>query len=183
MTMLGVMAGGLSVARFGIVRSLVAGALLGPVTGLVFAWLATRGNDVTALVVVTAIESVLAGFAGTCLVAYMSSLTSAGFTATQYAFLSSVSALPGRLLASQSGRIVEGAAAAAGAGGILSRFEPLFIGLPPGSFASGVSPAALRTGYVVFFLYSALLGLFVVVLAFAVVRRQTREQQLAQRAP
>ena len=40
----------------------------------------------------------------------MSSLTSVGFTATQYALFSSLYAIPGRLIASQSGRIVEGAA-------------------------------------------------------------------------
>ena len=179
MTMLGVLAGGLAVARFGILRALAAGAVLGPLSSLVFAWLATQGNDLGALVVVTAIENVSAGFAGTCLIAYMSSLTSGQFTATQYAFFSSLYALPGRLLASQSGRIVESAAGAAEAGGVLSRFERLFVDLPPGSFVSGVRPAALGTGYVVFFLYSALLGMLGIALAFAVLRRHT-QQELAQ---
>ncbi len=60
---------------------------------------------------------------------------------------------------------------------LLSRLNGLFAGLPPESFAaalerSGVSPAALGTGYVVFFAYSAFAGIFAVVLALAVLRRQ-----------
>jgi PAT family beta-lactamase induction signal transducer AmpG len=47
------------------------------------------------------------GFAGTVLVAYMSSLTSHGFSATQYALLSSLANLPGKLLALATGSIVE----------------------------------------------------------------------------
>lgn len=177
MTMVGVLAGGFAVARYGFLRALVVGAFAGPLSNLIFAWLATRGNDLLALFVAIGVENVTSGFAGTCLIAYMSSLTSTGFTATQYALLSSLYAIPGRIIASQSGRIVEGAASAADAGGVLSRLNGLFAGLPPKSFAaalerSGVSPAALGTGYVVFFAYSALIGIFAIVLALAVLRRQ-----------
>ena len=42
----------------------------------------------------------------------------------------------------------------------------------PRSQRSGVTPAALGTGYVVFFAYSALLGVFAVLLSLAVERRQ-----------
>jgi PAT family beta-lactamase induction signal transducer AmpG len=37
---------------------------------------------------------------------------------------------------------------------------------------SGVTPAALGSGYVVFFAYSALIGVFALALAFMVERRQ-----------
>ena len=176
MTLLGVFAGGYAVARYGILRALTVGAFAGPLSNLVFTWLATRGNDLFALFVAIGIENVTSGFAGTCLIAYMSGLTSAGFTATQYALLSSLYAIPGRILASQSGRIVESAARAAEAGGGLARLNALFAGLPPESFAgalerSGVSPAALGSGYVLFFTYSALIGLLPVVLALMVLRR------------
>ena len=179
MTMVGVLAGGFAVARYGFLRALVIGAFAGPLSNLIFAWLATRGNDLFALVVAIGVENVTSGFAGTCLIAYMSSLTSAGFTATQYALLSSLYAIPGRIIASQSGRIVEGAASAADAGGVLSRLNDLFTGLPPESFSaalerSGVSPAALGTGYIVFFAYSAFIGIFAIVLALALLRRQER---------
>ena len=176
MTMLGVFAGGFAVARYGLVPALVVGAFAGPLSNLVFAWLATRGNDLFALFVAIGIDNLAGGFAGTCLIAYMSSLTSAGFTATQYALLSSLYAIPGKIIQSQSGRIVEGAASAAHTGGVLAGLNGLFAGLPPASFAaatehSGVSPAALGTGYVVFFAYSALIGIFAIVLSLVVLRQ------------
>jgi PAT family beta-lactamase induction signal transducer AmpG len=109
----------------------------------------------------------------------MSSLTSAGFTATQYALFSSLYALPGKLIASQSGRIVESSAATADAGGVFVGLKALFTGLPPQAYAgamekSSVTPAALGAGYVVFFLYSAAIGVAAVILAFIVAHRQGR---------
>jgi PAT family beta-lactamase induction signal transducer AmpG len=174
-TMLGVFAGGYAIVRFGLLPSLLVGALAGPLSNLVFIWLATEGRQLYALFTAIGVENVLSGFAGTCLIAYMSSLTTAGFTATQYALFSSLYALPGRLVASQSGRIVEGAAHSAESGGMWSTLRGMFTGLPPESFAasferSGVSPASLGAGYVVFFLYSSLIGVFAIVLAVIVVR-------------
>jgi PAT family beta-lactamase induction signal transducer AmpG len=181
MTMFGVFAGGLAVARYGLVRAMVIGAFAGPLSNLLFIWLAMQSHDLFALFAAIGLDNAAGGFAGTCLIAYMSSLTSAGFTATQYALFSSLYALPGRLLASQSGRIVEGAARAADAGGVLSGLKGAFAGLPPENFAaaverSGVTPAALGAGYAVFFAYSALIGVFAIGLAFAVLRLQEREQ-------
>jgi PAT family beta-lactamase induction signal transducer AmpG len=173
--MAGVFAGGYAIARFGLPRALLAGALGGPLSNLVFVWLATQGHALSALFVSIGLENLLSGFAGTCLIAYMSSLTTTGFTATQYALFSSLYALPGKLVASQSGRIVEAAARSAESGGAFSLLNPLFAGLPPESFAdafekSGVSPAALASGYAVFFIYSCLVGVAAMVLAFAVTR-------------
>jgi PAT family beta-lactamase induction signal transducer AmpG len=173
MAMLGVFGGGYAIARWGLYRPLVAGAFAGALTNLTFAWLATRGPDMSALFVAIGLDNFASGFAGTCLIAYMSSLTGAGFTATQYALLSSLYSLPGKLLASQSGRIVEGAARAAEPGGPLAAWTGLFVCLPPHSFAegaakSGVAPAALGVGYATFFLYSALIGLAAVALALVV---------------
>jgi PAT family beta-lactamase induction signal transducer AmpG len=146
----------------------------------VFVWLATKGHSLYALFVAIGIENITNGFAGTCLIAYMSGLTSAAFTATQYALLSSLYAIPGRVIASQSGRIVEGAAGSAEAGGLLAPISGLFTSLPPESFAgamarSGVSPVALGTGYVTFFGYSALIGILPIVLALVLLRRQRRQ--------
>ena len=182
MTMFGVFAGGVAVARYGLLRAMVIGAFAGPVSNLLFVWLATQGHNLFALFTAIGLDNVAGGFAGTCLIAYMSSLMSAGFTAPQYALFSSLYAIPGRLLASQSGRIVEGTARAADAGGILAGVKGFFADLPPGNFAaaverSGVTPAALGTGYAVFFAYSALIGVFAVVLAFAVLRRQESEER------
>jgi PAT family beta-lactamase induction signal transducer AmpG len=181
MTMLGVFAGGLAVARYGLLRAMVVGALAGPVSNLLFIWLAFQQHNLVALFLAIGLDNVAGGFAGTCLIAYMSSLTSVGFTATQYALFSSLYAIPGRLIASQSGRIVEGAARMAEQGGPFSGLKDLVAGQAPQNFAnalerSGVSPAALGSGYVVFFAYSAAIGVFALVLSVAVQRRREQEQ-------
>ncbi|GAA0641986.1 AmpG family muropeptide MFS transporter [Brevundimonas lenta] len=181
MTTLGVFIGGWSVARLGLIRTMVIGAFMSPVSNLVFAWLATQGPSINALVIAIGVDNVATGYAGTALIAYMSSLTSLGFTATQYALFSSLYALPGKLIASQSGRIVEGSARAAEGGGLFAPLKGLFVNLPAGSLAegaatSGVTPAALGAGYVVFFLYSTVIGIFAVVLAFIVAHKQTELQ-------
>jgi PAT family beta-lactamase induction signal transducer AmpG len=177
MTVIGVGLGGYAVASLGLMRALVIGAFAGPLSNLVFAWLAIQGPELWALFVAIGVDNIAGGISGTCLIAYMSSLTSAGFTATQYALFSSLYALPGKLIASQSGRIVEGSATAADLGGPLAGLKALFVRLPPEAYAgamekSQVTPAALGVGYLLFFFYSALLGMAAVVLVFMVARRQ-----------
>ncbi|MBN8551434.1 MAG: MFS transporter [Caulobacterales bacterium] len=173
----GVIVGGWSVARFGLIRTMVVGAFMSPVSNLVFAWLATQGHELPSLFIAIGIDNVATGFAGTALIAYMSSLTSIGFTATQYALFSSLYALPGKIIASQSGRIVEASARAADEGGLPAVFKGLFSNMSPDSLAtgaatSGVTPAGLGAGYVSFFLYSTVIGIFAILLAFYVARRQ-----------
>ena len=170
-SMAGVGLGGWMVAKLGMMRALVIGAFAGPLSNLVFAWLAVQGHDLGALFVAIGVDNVAGGISGTCLIAYMSSLTATGFTATQYALFTSLYALPGKLIASQSGRIVEGTARAADAGGVLGPLKGLFNQMTPGSLAAGaekamVTPQALGTGYLVFFFYSALLGVAAIVLTF-----------------
>jgi len=177
MTMFGVFAGGVIVARYGLMRAMVIGALAGPLSNLLFIWLALHEHNLWVLFAAIGLDNVAGGIAGTCLIAYMSSLTTAGFTATQYALFSSLYAIPGRLIASQSGRIVEAAARGADAGGVFAGVKDFVASQAPQNFAaalqrSGVTPPALGTGYVVFFTYSAVLGIFAVLLSLAVERRQ-----------
>jgi PAT family beta-lactamase induction signal transducer AmpG len=176
MSMVGVFVGGVLVARYGLMRAMMIGAFAGPLSNLLFVWLALQEHDLIALFAAIGLDNVAGGIAGTCLIAYMSSLTSVGFTATQYALFSSLYAIPGRLIASQSGRIVEAAARSADAGGVLSGLKALVASQAPQSFAaaverSGVTPAALGSGYIVFFTYTALLGVASVILSIAVWRR------------
>jgi PAT family beta-lactamase induction signal transducer AmpG len=177
MSMIGVFAGGFSVARLGVMRSMVIGAFALPIANTIYGWLATQGPDFNALLTAIGIDNVVSGYAGTCLIAYMSSLTSAGFTATQYALFSSLYSLPGKLIASQSGRIVEGVAKGSDQGGPWRLLQGLFSHMRPDAFAnamtkSHVSPAALGAGYVAFFIYSGLVGVASMVLAVLVYRAQ-----------
>ncbi|MFZ5636215.1 MAG: AmpG family muropeptide MFS transporter [Pseudomonadota bacterium] len=106
-SLIGIAAGGLSAVRFGLIPTLLAGAILGPGSNAAFAWLAHQDPTMTNFAIAMVIDNVSTGFAGTALVAYMSSLTSAGYTATQYALLSSFYALLGKVLKGFSGVVVE----------------------------------------------------------------------------
>lgn len=176
-SMIGVFLGGVVVARLGLMKALVIGAFAQPISNLLFALLAMSGHSVPMLFASICIDNLAGGIAGTALIAYMSSLTTAGFTATQYALFSSLYALPGKLIASQSGRIVEGSALAAEAGGPIGALKGLFTRLPPESFTAagaklGVSAQAMAAGYTAFFIYTALIGVVAIVLSFMVAARQ-----------
>jgi PAT family beta-lactamase induction signal transducer AmpG len=173
MTSLGIGVGGLAIARFGLIRVLVVGAFLAPLTHLSFAWLATQGPHTPALMICIALDNLSEGVAGTCLIAYMSSLTTLGSTATQYALFSSLYALPGKTLGANSGRVIESLARAAAPGGPLAGWTRAFQHLPAQSFKAGaaklgVPPSALAAGYGGFFFYACLLGGLGVILSILV---------------
>jgi MFS transporter, PAT family, beta-lactamase induction signal transducer AmpG len=103
----GAFAGGWLVAAIGLYRTMIIGACLQSVSHLLFSWLATQGASVPALVFAISADNFTQTFAGTALIAYMSGLTAAGFSATQYALFSSLYALLGKLIAGLSGFFVE----------------------------------------------------------------------------
>jgi len=109
-TTVGVVFAGVFALRFGFVATLLLGAILGPGSNLAFAYLAHHGGDPTVFATVMVIDNFCTGFAGVALVGYMSSLTSLGYTATQYALLSSFYAMPGKFLKGLSGAAVDGLA-------------------------------------------------------------------------
>ena len=183
-SLVGITVGAWSVTRFGILRTMVIGVFASPLSNLVFIGLATQGPSMAALYGAITIDNFATGYAGTALIVYMSSLTATGFTATQYALFSSLYAIIGKIVASQSGRIVEGSARVAEAGGFTSVFNSWFANLPSGSLAkgaetAGVSAVSLGSGYVTFFIYSVIIGAVAVVLAFMVARRQPEIEALA----
>jgi PAT family beta-lactamase induction signal transducer AmpG len=106
-SLLGIAAGGISAARFGYLKTLVAGILLESVAVAVFVPLAYSGGDLKIFAAVMAVDSFGLSFAGVALVTYMSSLTSLGYTATQYALLSATYAWLGKILKGFSGQIVD----------------------------------------------------------------------------
>ncbi len=113
----GIALGGVASLRLGNARTLLLGAILQPIAVAVFALLAWRGGDWTLLsagpVKLTAFEAIMAfdslamAFSGVALVAFMSTLTSLGYTATQYALLTSALTLSGKTLKGFSGMIVD----------------------------------------------------------------------------
>lgn len=103
----GAFAAGLLLPRIGLKAALVFGAAASAGSNVMFALLALRGADLNFLILSISIDNFAGGFAGTALIAYMSGLTSPAFAATQYALLSSLYALPGKLVGGVSGFMVE----------------------------------------------------------------------------
>jgi PAT family beta-lactamase induction signal transducer AmpG len=99
----GIFAGGLAIARFGLMPSLLIGGVAASASHLSLALLAATGQDLSILTLSICVENFAGGFAGTALIAFMSSLTSPFYAAAQYALLSSLYALPGKLLGGFSG--------------------------------------------------------------------------------
>jgi len=107
-SIIGVVLGGLAVARLGTVKSLAFGSLAVIASNLMFMTLAFQDNaSITGLAIVVSADNLAMGIAGTALIAYLSSLTTASYTATQYALFSSMYALPGKLLMGTSGFVVD----------------------------------------------------------------------------
>ena len=92
-------------------------------------------------------------------------------------------ALPGKLIAAQSGGIIEGSARAAEQGGAPGGLRVWFENLPADAFARagdlGVTPASLGAGSVMFFLYSCAIGVLALVLALMIARKQRAQTAAA----
>jgi PAT family beta-lactamase induction signal transducer AmpG len=104
----GIAAGGVLVASLGFKRALVIGAILQGLGVASFALLAFNGPSIGLFSFAMAADNFCYAFAGVVLITYMSSLTSVGYTATQYALLSSIYTLFGKFLKGFSGAVVDG---------------------------------------------------------------------------
>jgi MFS transporter, PAT family, beta-lactamase induction signal transducer AmpG len=144
--LLGIAAGGFSALRFGYVATLVIGVVLQSLVISGFAVLAYAGPDLRVFGAVMAADNFGIGFANVALVTYMSSLTSLGYTATQYALLSSTYTYIGK-------------------------FAKGFSGLMVARLATG---RTLMDGYALFFLIAALFGLPALVLCLFLARATRR---------
>jgi PAT family beta-lactamase induction signal transducer AmpG len=145
-SLLGIAAGGLSAVRLGYFRTLILGLVMQSLVIASFAILAYTGPSVRVFGTVMICDNFGAAFAGVALVTYMSSLTSVGYTATQYALLSSAYTYVGK-------------------------FTKGFSGVMVTSLAGG---RTLLEGYALFFIGAGLLGVPAIVLALVLARVQGR---------
>ena len=107
MTLAGAFVGGVMALRLGIMRVLMLGCILSAASNLLFAWLSTRGHDLTALVMVISADNLASGIASAAFIAYLSSLTNIHYSATQYAMFSSMMLLLPKFIAGYSGLFVD----------------------------------------------------------------------------
>ena len=108
MTIAGSLLGGVMVVRYGVRRILLLGAIMTAATNLLFVLLAQYPPDLVTLAAVVSADNLSGGIANVALIAWLSSMTSASFTATQYALFSSLMTLPGKFLGGFSGIVVAG---------------------------------------------------------------------------
>jgi len=108
MTIAGAALGGILVARYGLMRPLLLGAVMVALTNLLFALLAVSPPDIWLLALVISADNLSGGIAASVFMAYLSSLTNTAYTATQYALFSSLMTLPAKMLGGFSGVIVDG---------------------------------------------------------------------------
>jgi PAT family beta-lactamase induction signal transducer AmpG len=145
-SLLGIAAGGFSAVRFGYMRTLILGVIMQSLVIAAFAILAYTGPQLRVFGAVMAADNFGIGFAGVALVTYMSSLTSLGYTATQYALLTSAYAYVGKFTKGFSGVMVEW-------------------------LASG---RTLLEGYALFFIGAGLLGIPALILCVVLARVNRR---------
>ncbi|MDQ0026312.1 PAT family beta-lactamase induction signal transducer AmpG [Variovorax paradoxus] len=107
MTLAGAFIGGVLSMRLGVMRVLMLGAVLSAASNLLFAWLASRGHDLTALIAVVSADNLAGGIASAAFIAYLSSLTNISYSATQYALFSSLMLLLPKFIAGYSGVFVD----------------------------------------------------------------------------
>jgi PAT family beta-lactamase induction signal transducer AmpG len=121
---LGVAAGGYLSLRLGLMRAVLFGCG-GQILGTALYAVLPFAHDPLSFAIVMALDNFGIAMAGVTLVAYMSSLTSLGYTATQYALLSSTYAWAGKILKGFSGAAVEAMSAQVG---LINAYALFFIG-------------------------------------------------------
>lgn len=103
----GMFLGGILMAKIGIIRSLWLFGFLQMISTAGFALLAIYGKVHVLLVAVVTFELLSTGLGTTAYASFMASQTNKKFTATQYALMSSLMAVPGTLIAATTGYLVK----------------------------------------------------------------------------
>ena len=107
MTLAGAALGGILVVRFGLMRMMLAGAIMVALTNLLFALMAELPPTRTILTMVISADNLSAGLANVVFVAFLSSLVNKTYTATQYALFSSLMTLLGKFIGGFAGVVVD----------------------------------------------------------------------------
>src|SRR5262245_547805 len=106
--LLGILVGGILYARLGMKRSVMWSLVLMAVSNFSFAALAAAGHTNIGMAAAVGFENFASGIGGVTVVAYLSALCNLRFTATQYALLSALASIVGRVLTgTAAGRMID----------------------------------------------------------------------------
>ena len=104
----GVFVGGVLYARLGMKRSVLLSLVLMAVSNFSFAALAAVGHSNAGMAAAVGFENFASGIGGVTVVAYLSALCNLRFTASQYALLSALASIAGRVLTgTTAGSLIE----------------------------------------------------------------------------
>ena len=95
------------VKKFDISKALIIGAFLVMLTNLFFAYIAISEKSLISLSIIVGLDSIAAGVVGTVNITFLTSLVSKKYTAFQYALLTSIMMLMGKILSGFSGIIID----------------------------------------------------------------------------
>ena len=105
-TMIGVTLGGWIYMRWGMFRSLLTFGIGQALTNLLYMWLALAGKKLWLLVLATTLDTMVGGMGQAAFVAFLVSLCSSSFSATQYALLSALAVIPRATTGAIAGTVV-----------------------------------------------------------------------------
>jgi PAT family beta-lactamase induction signal transducer AmpG len=105
-TMVGVALGGWIYIRWGTFRSMLIFGIGQALTNLLYAWLAIAGKKLWLLAFATCVDTMVGGMGQAAFVAFLVSLCSVNYSATQYAILSAIAVLPRNVTGAIAGYLV-----------------------------------------------------------------------------
>lgn len=106
-TLVGVVFGGVLMARLGLFRSLLVFGMLQAISNLTFMWLASVGKDYAVMVLAVGFENLAGGMGTAAFVALLMAMCDKRFTASQFALLSALAAVGRVYVGPASGYMVE----------------------------------------------------------------------------
>ncbi len=105
-SMIGVAFGGWVYMRWGSFKSMLIFGIGQALTNLLYVWLALAGKKVWLLVLATSLDTGIGGMGLAAFVAFLVSLCSSNYSATQYALLSALASIPSRVMGYVAGIVV-----------------------------------------------------------------------------
>ena len=106
-SIIGLFLGGILIKKAGLYRSLLFGAFAVMISNILFSIVAISEPNLNLLSIIVFTDSFSAGIVGTINIAFLTSLVSKQFTATQYALLTSFMMLPGKVFSGFSGILAD----------------------------------------------------------------------------
>jgi PAT family beta-lactamase induction signal transducer AmpG len=103
MSIIGVIVGGILWKKLGGIKTLFFGSIMIASTTLMFFLMSIYEKNMDLFIATIALDNFTAGFAGTLMIAYLSSLTNKAYAGLQYSALFGLLLIPGKILAGFSG--------------------------------------------------------------------------------